>query len=448
MKHFFLLFFTCISFFSFSQVEYDNLSFDEALIKANNEGKLIFVQLVSPSCRECNAVAEKGLSDKQLSGLINQTFIALYIDDSHPNRKQIETTYNVPSGFGILFINNNGTLIHKYAGSSTRPQQYTEQIDIALYRAGESLKVSELEREYRNGNKTPGFLEQLLLKKRSLNLNNKELLDEYVSLLPADSLSSVYTIQFIASMGPELGSYANKKLFQDTALFNRAWYSMPSKKRAGINSYITRNSLNKAINEKNERYAFQVASFAKSRFARGSVSGTMAYSEQLLEYYKRTNDTVKFLAIASKHYDFVMKGINLDSLKKAELVLQKKLLDTAKMQVIKTEYGYQVRKTSNYNPLTQRYLWELKEGAWHVYKRTSDQELLAKATVWIETGLNIFKTPEALDVYARLLYKQHQTEKAIETEKQAIELKKKQKYSAKDDEQTLALMQQGLPLSD
>jgi hypothetical protein len=432
----------------FSQVEYDDALFDEVLTKARREGKLVFVQFASRSCRECNAVAEKGLSDKELSQLINQIFIAFYVDDSHPNRRQIETTYNLPDGFGVLFLNGDGTLIHKYAGSSTRPQPYKEHIDMALYRAGESLKVSELEKEYQNGNRTAGFMEQLLLKRKSLNLNNTDLLNEYVSLLPADSLSSLHTVQFIAFMGPELHHYAYKIMRRDTALFNRAWYSMPSAKRQAINSAIIRNSLNKAIQEKNESYAFQVAAFAQSRYTKRSITGIRVYSEQILEYYKRTNDTTRFLAVASRYYDLVMNTTNIDSLKKADLALQKRSLDTARKQVMKTEYGYRVRTTVRYNPLTQRFHWDLKEGAWHVYKRTSDTALLAKATVWIETALNVLKTPEALDVYARLLYKQNDITKAIETEKQAITLRKKSGFVTSDFEVTLLQMQKGMQLTD
>ena len=446
MKQSLLFVFTFISIATFSQVEYEEASLNEALAKARSESKLVFLQMASPSCRECNAVAEKGLSDKELSELINQTFITLYVDDNHPDRLQIEKMYNLPDGFGILFLNSDGTLIHRYPGSSTRSQPYKEHIDMALYRAGESLKVSELEKEYRNGNRAPGFMEQLLLKKKSLNLNNEELLNEYVKLLPPDSLSSLYTLEFVVSIGPELRSLALKTIRQDTALFNRAWYNMTPSKRSLTNSTILRNSLNKAIQEKNESYAFQVASFARSRYKRESIPGIKAYSAQLLEYYKRTEDTAKFLAIASRHYDLVMNTTNIDSLKNADLALQKTALDTARKQVLKTEYGYRVRKTVRYNPLTQSLHWDLKEGAWHVYKRTSDATLLAKATVWIEAALNALKSPEALDVYARLLYRQKQVSKAIETENQAIAMRKKAGFATSDYEDILRKMEKALAI--
>lgn len=440
----------CIAFVSpaFSQVAFQNISFSDGLSKAKAEGKLVFLQVASPSCRECNAVAEKGLSDKELSNLVNQTFVALYVGPRSNDRRQVEAAYNLPDGFGTLFIDGNGTLIHRYAGSSTRPQPYKEAIDLALYRAGESLKVSELEKEYRNGNKTPGFLEQLLLKKKSLNLDNTGLLDEYVSLLPADSLSSAYTLQFIASMMPVLHSKADAALRKDSVWFNQAWLALPSGRRAAINSGIIYNSLNKAIREKNERYAFQVASFARSTHPGRSVSGIKAAMVQLLEFYKRTEDTAKYLTTASGYYDLVVKTTNTDSLKKADSALQAKMLSAAKRDTMKTTYGFRVSATVVQRPLAQRYTWELKEAAWNVYKRTADPALLAKATSWIEKGLALLETHEALDVYARLLYKQHQNEPAITAEKKAVDLKKKIGFAVTDYEATLTQMQNGLPLAD
>lgn len=448
MKNALLLFLTCLHLAAFSQAADEPLSFNAALAKAKQDGKLVFVQLQSPSCRECNAVAEKGLADKELSDQINQTFVVLTVDAHHVNRKQIEAAYNLPGGFGVLFLDAEGTLVHKYGGSSSRPQHYKEQIDLALYRAGESVKVSQFENEYRNGNRTPGLLEQWLLKRRTLNLDNTELLDEYASLLPADSLSSVYTLQFIASMAPVLQSKASKALRQDTALFNRAWYALPANKRSGINAAIIRNSLNKAVREKNESYAYGVATFARSIYPGRSVAGIKSFFLQIMEFYKRTNDTTKFLPVATRYYDLVMRTTNLDSLKRADSALQKRLLQTTKKDTMKTEYGFRVTATAPYSPLAQRFSWELKEGAWSVYKRTADTALLAKATQWIEKAMCAAESPEILDVYARLLYKQRQTEKAVAAEKKAIEGKKKMKFAVGDYEAALRQMQSGRPLVD
>lgn len=433
---------------AYSQVAFQNISFADALSQSKEKGKLIFLQLESPDCRQCTEVANKGLSDKDLSSTINQSFIPLYVDAKHKDRKEIETQYNLPDGFGTLFIDQSGTLIHKFSGTVSMPQKYREQIEIALSKAGESLKVSDLEKEYRNGNKSVGFLEQLLLKKKALNLNTTVLLDEYISLLPADSLSSSYTLQFIAGMAPLLGSRADATLRKDRALFNQAWYNMPLNKRININAWIIQNSLNKAVLENDKAYAFRVASFAKGTITGNPAAAEKAYYMRLLEFYERVDDTANYFSTAVHYYDTYLMTIDADSIKQVDKVILEKLSGTAKKDTIKTDKGFTIKSTVAYAPIAQRYTWDLKEGAWNFYKKTNNPTLLAMATDWIKKALLFSETPEALDVYAHLLYKQQQKEQAIEIEKRTIELKKKQGFSVSDNEDELSLMQKGLALNN
>lgn len=446
MRKIFLLVFVAGSFSGISQIAFQQASFSEALSQAKAEGKLIFLQLESPECKQCTEVAEKGLSDKEVSKMINEAFIPLYISAKHKDRKEIENLYNSPDGFGSLFIDHNGTLIHKYSGTASMSDKYKEQIAIAFNKAGENLKVSELEKEYRNGNKSVGFIEQLLLKKNELNLSTTSLLDEYVSLLPADSLNSIYTLQFIASMAPVLGSKADSTLRSNRNLFNQAWYPMPLNKRVNINARIIHNSLIKAIREKDETYAFRIASFARGTVTTTKTAAEKAYFMRLLEFYERTENTQKYLATATHYYDNYVMTVDADSIKRADDVMRDKLAVSAKKDTVKTANGFTVRSTVRFAAVAQRYTNELKDGAWNVYKKTSDPALLAKATGWIKKGLEFHESYEALNVYAHLLYKQLQKEEAIKVEKEAIALKKKYGYSVKDNEAVLSLMEKGLPL--
>ncbi|MDQ6609641.1 MAG: DUF255 domain-containing protein [Bacteroidota bacterium] len=428
---------------AYSQVAFQNISYDQMLSKAKTEGKIIFLQLESPDCRQCTEVAAKGLSDQELSSMINKTFIPVYIDANHKDRKEIEARYNTPNGFGTLFIDQNGTLLHKFSGTVSIPRKYQEQIDIALNNAGENLKVSELENEYKKGNKSIGFLELLLLKKKALNLNTDWLLDEYVSLLPADSLSSIYTLQFIAGLTPLLNSNSYMALRKDPVLFNKAWYAMPLNTRIFINARTIQKSLNKAVEDKNESFALRVAGYAKGTVSGDPTAAEKAYDMRILEFYDRINDTEKYFTKAVSYYDRYYLTINVDSAKKLDVNMRDAALSTAKRDTIKTDRGFIVKAAANYAPPSQRYTWDLKEGAWNFYKKTANPELLAKATQWIKKAIEFQETPEALDVYAHLLYKQAQITEAIEKEERSIEMKKKINFSTKTNEETLDNMKKG-----
>ena len=446
IRKFFLLVLLLSSITGFSQVAFQNLSLSDALSQAKAEGKLIFLQLESPDCKECNETGLKGLSDKELGQRVNAAFIPLYVQAKHKDRLEIENLFNSPDGFGTLFIDHNANLIHKYGGSASIAKKYTEQIDIAFNKAGESIKLSELEKLYNNGNKSVGLLEQIMLKKKELNLDNTGYLSEYVSIIPADSLSSTHTLRFIASFGPILGSKADSVLRKDRKLFNEAWYSMAITARASINARIIYSSLNKAVREKDEAYAFRIASFAKATVTSTKEAQEKAFNMRLLEFYSRTNNHTAYLSTAIDYYDRFLMTVNADSIKKLDETRRTDLASTATKDTIKTETGFTVRSTVRFAPVGQRYTNELKEGARNVYKRTTDPALLAKATIWIKRGLEFYNSYDALEVYALLLYKQQQKEEAIAVEKQAIELKKKMKYSVTDNEEILQKMEKGVAI--
>lgn len=448
MKISFLLLISLASFTGFSQVVFQNTSLSDALAQAKSEGKMIFLQLESPDCKECMETALKGFSDKELSQRINSAFVTLYIQSKHKDRLEIENQFNSPDGFGTLFIDQNGTLIHKYRGSSSFARKYHEEIDIAFSKAGESLKVNELEKLYNSGNKSFGLLEQLMLKKKELNLDNTASLDEYVSIMPADSLSSVYTLRFIASMAPVIGSKADIALRKDRQLFSEVWYGMPLATRSNINGRILYSSLNKAVREKDENYAFRIASFARAVVTTTQEAKEKAFHMQLLEFYSRTNNQSAYLSLAVNYYDRFLMTVNADSVKKVDEVMRKKLaLTSAERDTMKTENGYIIRTAVHFAPSAQRYTSELKEGARNIYRRTADPALLAKATTWIKKGLDFYQSYDALEVYALLLYKQQQKEQAITAQKQAIDLRKKMKYTLIESEEVLAKMEKGLPVN-
>jgi len=423
----------------FAQTNFRSISFAEALRMAKAENKMVFMQYESEDCDQCNEVADKGLENMEVGYRIDQSLVAIKITVKHPDRSQLAEQYNMHTGFGSLFIDMNGALVHKFRRSTTFAKEYLNQIDLALYSTSESARITELEKEYKNGNRDISFLKTLLTKRKMLNLPTDILLDEYVTLLPADSLRSLNTLVFIAQMAPMLDSKANNILRKDQQLFNKAWYSMSLPLRLGINNVIIYKGLKKAIDEKNEGAAIRVASFAQGTYMGNYAAGTKAYDKNLLYFYEKT-DTSKYFRKAIAYFDRYYMIVSPDSIKKIDTVTLNRLL----AQAPKTDTivnGRQVRRTAiRYAPVTQNFARELNNGAWSFYKMTKNPYLLSVATEWAKKGLEFFKSPEILDTYSRLLYRQNQKAKAIELQHEAIALRKQRKYSTKEYDAVLAKM--------
>jgi tetratricopeptide (TPR) repeat protein len=429
---------------SFCQVNFENLPFDVALQKSKQTGKFIFLQFESNGCNQCNEVADKAFENKKLSETLEQTFICIKIAGDHPDRSRIASLYNKKEGsFGSLFISSDGILLHNYPGSTTFVKTYEEQIDKALTKAGEGMRVNELEKMYAEGNKTPGIMELLMQTKQALRLETDGLLDEYVSLLPADSFNSVRTLQFIASMAPVLDSKADVK-FRLSPSFNKSWYAMSLPLRISTNNRIGYKSMQKAIREKNERFAFRVAAFMKGTYTNNSsLAALQAYDSKIMDYFREINDTLNYLIRALNYYDNYYMKVSVDSIKKKDSTNMKYLFAKKDTSMnMKTAVGETktIRHTIMYSPIVQTYSRELNNAALSFYELSNEPLNLLKALQWSARANEFNESPEAMDTHAHLLYKLGRKKEAIEWQNKAITLKKKRGFDTKDFEKRLSAM--------
>jgi hypothetical protein len=433
---------------SFCQVRFESLSFEQALQRAKESGRLIFLQFDSPTCDQCNEVATKGLEDTKLASQLEQGFVCVRIGADHPDRNKIANLYNVDKFFGSVFLGSDGALLHTFPRTTTRSAEYLNQIDIALTKAGEGLRINEFEKEYKNGNRNIALLEQLLLLRKTLFLHTDTLLDEYVSLLPADSLRSPTTIVFIARQFPVIGSKADILFRKDYTLFNKAWYTLPLSERVAINNVIILKSRQKAVREKNVSYAYRVASFARGTNNTDNWAGMRAYDSNILEFYKETNDTLNYLARAMNFFDGYYMIIDADSVRKTDSINRDRLFTRTTTQKTPGSNGTLTKKTFSFTGMAQGYAGSLNNGAWSFYKWTSDPVYLQKALQWSYRAIELFESPEALDTYARLLYKTGKKNEALQWESRAIELRKKRGFDTADFEKVLANIKAGKAVID
>ncbi|MBC7872809.1 MAG: thioredoxin family protein [Ferruginibacter sp.] len=428
----------------FCQVSFENLSFDAALQRSKETGKLIFLQFESDGCGQCNEVADKAFENKKLTELLEQIFICVKITVDHPDRNKIASRYNKKeASFGSMFISADGTLIHNYPGSTTLINTYQEHIDKALTKAGEGMRISTLEKEYVMGNRNPLFLEDFLLAKKTLYLETDSLLDEYITLLPPDSLKSVRTLLFIAQMAPVLDSKADMELRRNYAVFTSAWSQLKASVRVAVNYRIVYKSMRKAIHEKNVSYAYRVADFRRRTYVNNLGGGQKAYDFEMINYYRETNDTLNYFIRSVNYYDQYFMTVTVDSVKKRDSLTLKMLL--AMEPAPQPAQNGVSRKTVKYSPVVQYYNRELNNAAFVFYEMTNDPLYLAKAIQWSARANEFFEHYISLNTHALLLYKAGKKEEALAWQSKAIELKKKRGFDTKNLEKELSGMKAGKP---
>jgi len=255
-----------------------------ALFSAAANNKMIFLMMDARACTTCNLVADKALQDDALKQYLGSRFIVLRIGVNHPERLSVQQTYHAEGGNIVLFLDKQGTLIHRFNGSTTHTTRYIKECEIAYRQRENGVAIRQLEQTAVAGKLSTNDLYKLLQVRNELNYSIDSLLDQYVVQLPPDSLEKISVLQRIAQMSPILMSQSDATLRSNPDLFRQAWYGLPLNDRIEINRRIIFKTREKAIREKDWILAMRVADFSQD-INGNHQEGLKAKTYHLMEYY-------------------------------------------------------------------------------------------------------------------------------------------------------------------
>ena len=97
-------------------IQFLNLSWEEALQKAQAENKLIFVDFYAEWCGRCKRLKENTFPDPEVGALFNKNFINLAFDIEKVDGKALAEQYNVRRHPTLLFVNGQGEVVEQATG--------------------------------------------------------------------------------------------------------------------------------------------------------------------------------------------------------------------------------------------------------------------------------------------------------------------------------------------
>lgn len=406
---------------SFSQgVKFENATWSKVVNRAKGQHKMIFLQLQSEKCQECNVIADSAFNTKALGDFFNKRFVSVRLDGTLNEGAELAKKYHV-TGFPVsLYIDENENLLNRYNGSTNNFNFYIGQANIAFSRKKE-IPLETFENEYATGTRTPLFLESYIKKRNELKLPTASLLDEYVSVLPPDSLNSYRVISFIFNQAPELDSRAylamNRNPYTSKVYRNVGWG-----KAKEINNRIIVKTLHKAITQNDESLAMRVGVFAKNTWGKDTVNGQKGYDRQIMEYYQGTKQNDKYISSAINYYSRYYMSLDIDSIKIAEEASLQEKLNNSPVDTIISGGKMIIRKKIVTSSREFAYGNSLNTAAWNFYKLTDKRENLETAIHWIQRAIAYREDPAYIDTYAHLLYKLGRKNDAIAAQEKAVNI--------------------------
>lgn len=139
-------------------VKFEILTFEEALVKAKAENKLVFVDCYTTWCGPCKLMSEKVFPLTKAGEFFNSRFVSVKIDMEKEEGKKFARNYDVASYPTFFLIRPDGKLQHKITGA------YEVDEFIRLIKEGveSSKSLGSWDEKFHVGNRDKAFLYEYL----------------------------------------------------------------------------------------------------------------------------------------------------------------------------------------------------------------------------------------------------------------------------------------------
>lgn len=110
-------------------INFETLSFDEAIQKAKKENKLIFLDAYAVWCGPCKMMDRTTFKDKEVGEVFNENFINIKIDMEKGEGPAIAKKYQVRAYPTMMLINGDGKVEKRILGAVRNTQLLSEVKD-------------------------------------------------------------------------------------------------------------------------------------------------------------------------------------------------------------------------------------------------------------------------------------------------------------------------------
>ena len=160
-----------------SGIKFDETAWNEILQKAREDNKLIFVDAFTTWCGPCKKMSKNVFTNRRVADFYNKKFINVKMDMERGDGPGLATDYDVFVYPTLLFIDGNGTLVHRAAGYHD-VGQFVSLGKVAL---DPDRRLSAQEDKYANGNREADFLYDFAYTKmEAYDGTHPEIADQYL----------------------------------------------------------------------------------------------------------------------------------------------------------------------------------------------------------------------------------------------------------------------------
>lgn len=153
MKLTFLALIALVSTCSFGQITFEHGTLEEALKKAKQAKKPLFVDVYATWCGPCKQMAATSFIDPEVTAYYNDHFISLKLDGEKNDGPDVMQKYGITAYPTLLYFNANGDLVGKVVGGQQAKQLLVKGKEIVnpegnpVFLANKTYQKSKKKRE-------------------------------------------------------------------------------------------------------------------------------------------------------------------------------------------------------------------------------------------------------------------------------------------------------------
>ncbi len=384
----FALLFHLISVRAEEGIQFINTTFSEALAKAGEQNKLVFIDCYTTWCGPCKSMAAHVFTDGEVAASFNKNFVCIALDMEKGEGLNIAKKYNVRNYPTFLWLDHSGKQIHRSVGSTSAG----EFLAIAGKANDPKNNLSYMKDQYESGNRD----RELLLNyanslKDAYDMNYQAVADEYFRTLPEKELADAGNWKAIQEFTPNINSYTygviNKMLPEFYHRYGKDSVNM-------VMDQLAINSLSYARQQKDS--VLLKNAVAKLKLSNNRESLKQGLSEEM-NYYKGNKNYTRYAELAHEY-------------------INNYFLDDAKM---------------------------LNAVCWTYFQHINDKSQLTEAEKWIAKSVELEDKYYNTDTYANLLHKLGKKKEAIVMTNHSIELAKKEGEDYASSQELLDTLMKG-----
>jgi thiol-disulfide isomerase/thioredoxin len=408
---------------TFSQgINFRQDDWQNVLVQAKAQKKLIFVDIYTAWCGPCKEMDKKTFTDVSVGDKFNARFINYKVDAEKGFGITLAKRYNVTSYPTCLFVDPSENLIYKQEGLLRAPD-LVKEADMVLNNQANAKPLYALDKLYENGRRDTEFLnEYIAVRSLYSNIDNRDLVEEYVKSLTPIQYSADKTLRIIVNNGFKIDGKAFELLlkFREKAesLFEGGVEKVNRAFSQSINEVF-----DVALKNKNQ-VMFDKALAANLKALPNTAD--RVNDKNKLAFYLAMKDVNKFSEAAEQYLDQYVMFVQIESIRKQDLWEYEKIMQNYKLG-IRDSVGagaamYQNLKVNAKNTMARLTSAELNEVVKAFYDQVEDKAKLKKATEWAKRSLELVETPDAYHSYAQLMLKLGDKQMAMDIEQKAYDI--------------------------